>query len=205
MSHVERCLSGPLGYHFALGGERKMSTIAIEALTADQIRTNALQDLCELVRDAVASGASVGWVAVPSELEAANYWYGVADQVQSGAIVLLVARAPLQVIGTVQLHLSARPNGAHRAEVARLLVHTSARRRGVGAALMRAIEEEALQRRVSLLVLDTRTGDPSQQLYEKIGYILAGIIPNYARGTAGTLEPTSIMYKEIKHVGPHAT
>jgi acetyltransferase len=182
-----------------------MRTIAIAALTADEVRTNALQDLCVLVRDSVSGGASVGWVAVPSEREAANYWRDVADQVQRGAIVLLVARSPSQVIGTVQLHLSARPNGAHRAEVARLLVHSSARRRGVGAALMRAIEEEALKRGVSLLVLDTRTGDPSQQLYEKIGYILAGIIPNYARGTAWTLEPTSIMYKEIKDVGLPAT
>ena len=181
-----------------------MSTIAIEALTAEAIRTKALQALCELVRDAVSGGASVGWVTVPSALEVAHYWRGVADQVESGAIVVLVAYAPSQVIGTVQLHLSARPNGTHRAEVARLLVHSSARRRGVGAALMRAIEEAALQRRVSLLVLDTRTGDPSQHLYEKIGYSLAGIIPNYARGTTGTLEPTSIMYKEIREVD-HAT
>jgi acetyltransferase len=182
-----------------------MSTIEIETLTADKIRTNALQDLCELLRDSVSGGASVGWVSVPSELEASGFWRGVADHVHSGAIVLLVARSPSKVIGTAQLHLSARPNGAHRAKVARLLVHSSARRRGVGAALMRAIEEEALKRTVSLLVLDTRTGDPSQQLYEKIGYILAGIIPNYARGTAGTLEPTSIMYKEVKNVGHHAT
>jgi acetyltransferase len=182
-----------------------MSTIAIEALTADDIRTNALRNLCELVRDAVSGGASVGWVTVPSEREASDYWRGVADQVQSGAMVVLVARAPSAVVGTVQLQLSARPNGAHRAEVARLLVHSRARRRGLGAALMRAIEGEALKHRVSLLVLDTRTGDPSQQLYEKLGYRLAGIIPNYARGTTGTLEPTSIMYKEITDTGDHAT
>jgi len=62
-----------------------------------------------------------------------------------------------------------------------------------------------LQRRISLFILNTRTGDLSQHLYEKIGYILAGIIPNYARGTAGTLEPTSIMYKEVKGVGHDAT
>jgi acetyltransferase len=104
------------------------------------------------------------------------------------------------VIGTVQLHFSGRPYGGHRAEVARLLVHSRARR-GVGAALMAAIEAEALQRRISLLVLDTCTGDPSQHLYEKLGYTLAGIIPYYTRGTTGTLEPTAIMYKEIKEVG----
>jgi acetyltransferase len=182
-----------------------MGTIAIEALTADDIRTTALRELCELVRDAVSGGASVGWVTVPSEREASDYWRGVADQVQSGAMMVLVARAPSTVVGTVQLHLSARPNGAHRAEVARLLVHSRARRRGLGAALMRTIEEEALKHRVSLLVLDTRTGDPSQQLYEKLGYSLAGMIPNYARGTTGTLEPTSIMYKEMKDAGDHLT
>src|SRR5262245_40194422 len=96
----------------------------IQKLTADEIRTQVLQDLCELVRDAVSGGASVGWIAVPSTLEASTYWRGVADQVQRGAMVLLVARVSSQVIGTVQLHLSVRPNGAHRAEVARLLVHS---------------------------------------------------------------------------------
>jgi hypothetical protein len=124
-----------------------MSTIAIEALTADDIRTTALRELCELVRDAVSGGASVGWVTVPSEREASDYWRGVADQVQRGAVVVLVARAPSTVVGTVQLH----------------------------------------------------------RLYEKLGYRLAGMIPTYARGTTGTLEPTSIMYKDITDAGDHAT
>ena len=70
---------------WVLGGGGKMNATAIEALTADAMRTTALQDLCELVRDAVSGAASVGWVAVPSALEASTYWRGVADQVQSGA------------------------------------------------------------------------------------------------------------------------
>jgi acetyltransferase len=177
----------------------------VRELRGDEIRTEARQALCELLIDAVSGGASVGWVAVPSNLEASTYWDSVADQVRSGGVVLLIAQEDSHVIGTVQLHLSGRPNGAHRAEVARLLVHSRARRRGVGAALMAAVEAEALQHRVSLLVLDTRTGDPSQHLYEKIGYTLAGIIPRYARGTTGTLEPTSIMYKELKEVAQDTT
>jgi acetyltransferase len=175
--------------------------VQLQILTADEIRTKARRALCELLIDAVSGGASVGWVAVPNKLEASTYWDSVADQVHRGGVVVLIAKEASDVIGTVQLHLSGRPNGAHRAEVARLLVYSRARRRGVGAALMAAIEEEALLRRISLLVLDTRTGDPSQHLYEKIGYTLAGIIPRYARGTTGTLEPTSIMYKEIKELG----
>lgn len=175
----------------------------IHTLTADAIRPPVLQDLCVLLGDAVAGGASVGWVTIPSTQEATAYWHSVADQVQRGALVLLVARDATQVIGTVQLHLAGRPNGAHRAEVARLLVHSRARRRGVGAALMAALEVEARQHGVSLLVLDTRTGDPSQHLYEKLGYTLAGIIPHYALSTTGVREPTAIMYKVIGAVGPH--
>jgi hypothetical protein len=94
-----------------LDREQEMSTIAIEALTADAIRTHALPALYELVRDAVAGGASVGWVTVLSAREASHYWRGMADHVYRGAIVLLVAHALSQVVGTVQLHLSARPNG----------------------------------------------------------------------------------------------
>lgn len=190
----------PLGVILKEVWRTQMSTITIEALTADDIRTTALRELCELVRDAVAGGASVGWVTVPSASETAHYWQGVADQVHSAVAVVLVARASSGVPGTVQLQLSARPNGAHRAEVARLLVHSSAQRRGIGAALMRAIEETAIKRGVSLLVLDTRTDDPSQRLYDKLGYRLAGIIPHYARGMTGILEPTSIMYKEVAEV-----
>jgi ribosomal protein S18 acetylase RimI-like enzyme len=79
--------------------------------------------------------------------------------------------------------------------VARLLVHTKARRQGIGAQLMSTIETEGWRRGLSLLILDTRTNDPSQRLYEKLGWQLAGVIPEYARGTNGTLQPTSIMYK----------
>ena len=117
------------------------------------------------------------------------------QQVEAGTIVLLGARDSGRLIGTVQLHLSARENGAHRGEIARLLVHTQARRRGHGRQLMTVIEAEAWRRGLSLLILDTRTDDPSQRLYEKLGWQLAGVIPAFARGTNGELQPTSIMYK----------
>jgi len=152
-------------------------------------------DLCELVIDAVADGASVGWVSVPTLSDASRYWQSVVDQIEAGTVVLLVAQSLAGVVGTVQLHLSARPNGAHRGEVARLLVHTKARRQGIGAKLMSAIETEGWRRGLSLLILDTRTNDPSQRLYEKLGWQLAGVIPEYARGANGALQPTSIMYK----------
>jgi len=171
------------------------ASLEITALEAASLINAVRDDLCELVIDAVSDGASVGWVSVPTLSDASLYWQSVASQVDAGTIVLLVAQSSEGVIGTVQLHLSTRPNGAHRGEVARLLVHTKARRQGIGAKLMSAVEAEGWRRGLSLLILDTRTDDPSQRLYEKLGWQLAGVIPEYARGTSGALQPTSIMYK----------
>jgi hypothetical protein len=50
----------------------------VRELRGDEIRTEARQALCELLIDAVSGGASVGWVAVPSNLEASTYWDSVA-------------------------------------------------------------------------------------------------------------------------------
>jgi GNAT superfamily N-acetyltransferase len=108
------------------------------ALLIDTVHT----DLCELVIDAVTDGASVGWVSVPTLSDASLYWQSVANPIEAGTVVLLVAQSLEGVVGTVQLYLSARPNGAHRGEVARLLVHTKARRQGIGTKLMSAIAAE---------------------------------------------------------------
>ena len=63
---------------------------------------------------------------------------------------------------------------------------------------MNAIEAEAKQAGRTTLVLDTREGDPSEQLYSKLGYLRAGIIPEYARSTNGSLHTTVFMYKLLK-------
>jgi ribosomal protein S18 acetylase RimI-like enzyme len=163
----------------------------------DSLRAAEIEQLIELLIDAVSGGASIGWVSVPSRDEANAYWKLVAQQLHEQTAVLLVAEERERIVGTVQLQLSSRPNATHRGEVARLLVHSQARHRGVGTALMAAIEAEARPLGISLLVLDTRTGDRSQRLYERIGYTLAGVVPCYARGTNGELEATSIMYKQL--------
>src|SRR5204863_8169810 len=85
------------------------------------------------------------------------------------------------LLGTAQLDLCTRPNGRHRAEVVKVIVHTKARRRGIGRALMLALEDEARRQGRGTLVLDTRRGDPAERLYAGVGYTLAGVIPAYAR------------------------
>src|SRR5258708_623118 len=137
--------------------------------------------LCCLLADAVDNGASVGFLPPLDPIEALVYWDSVREGILENQRILLAAFEGDELIGTVQLDLSLKANARHRGEVVKLLVHRKARRRGLGTALMRAIEQAAVHSDLSLLVLDTRKGDPSERLYRKLGYVAAGEIPNYAQ------------------------
>jgi acetyltransferase len=168
---------------------------SIAAPTAAEV-PSLLPALRELLRDAVASGASVGFLPPLGDAEADEYWAGVVAALREGSRVLLVARDDAgTVTGTVQLDLPTRANGLHRAEVAKLLVHRRARRQGLGRALMLALEETARDLGRTTLILDTRDGDPSCLLYEGLGYSRVGVIPQYARSADGTLHATAFYFK----------
>jgi ribosomal protein S18 acetylase RimI-like enzyme len=155
--------------------------------------------LADVLHAAVHDGASVSFV-LPFELaEARAYWRDeVLPEVRRRMRRVLIARIGEEMIGTVQLKLDVPPNGRHRAEVIKLLVHPKARRQGVGRKLMLALEEVARAEGRTLLTLDTRTGDAAEPLYRSIGFVQAGAIPRYARGPLGAeLESTTIMYKEL--------
>jgi ribosomal protein S18 acetylase RimI-like enzyme len=168
----------------------------IERVTTEQLST-VLEALIVLLQDAVDSGASVGFLPPLSVDIARAYWQGTASDLVQGTRVLLVARHHTQVVGTVQLALATQPNAQHRAEVQKIMVHTQVRQQGIGQALMTAIEEAARRAGLTLLVLDTRRGDVSEQLYLKQGYICGGIIPHYARSATGVLDDTAIFYKVL--------
>jgi ribosomal protein S18 acetylase RimI-like enzyme len=108
---------------------------------------------------------------------------------------LLVAERDGRIVGTVRLLDAESETGAHRGEVAKLLVHPGWRRQGIARALMTALEAEALAAGKTLLVLDTREGDPSNDLYRALGYREAGRIPGWTRDAAGTLSATVFWYK----------
>jgi acetyltransferase len=151
-----------------------------------------------LLQDAVSGGASIGFLQPVSQQEADAYWQEVAAALNGKNRLLLVAEDKGSVIGTVQLDLASRANGIHRAEVAKLMVHSGHRRRGIAQLLMQAIEEQARAAGRTTLILDTREGDPSERLYLKLGFTRAGTIPEYARSTDGTLHTTVFMYKLLK-------
>lgn len=169
----------------------------IQQLTP-QIILPEFPKLVSLLQDAVTHGASVGFLLPLSDADALAYWQDVAKAIAGPHRILLVAKVNDEIAGAIQLDLASRANGSHRAEIAKLMVHTTFRRQGVAQALMNAIEQEAKLAGRTTLILDTRAGDPSEILYSKLGYQRAGTIPEYARNTNGQLDATVFMYKLFK-------
>lgn len=158
---------------------------------------SAIPDLAVILADAVAGGASVGFLLPFSPEDAATWWQSIERDVVRGDVVVLAARLERRVVGTAQLRLAQWPNGRHRAEVAKVLVHRSARRHGVATALMREIERIALSEGRTLLVLDTIAGSDAERLYGKLGWTRAAEIPEYAGMPDGELRPTVIFYRRL--------
>ncbi len=177
-------------------------TTALDGVTIEQWRPGVDADLdmlADVLHAVVHDGAGVSFVVPFTMAEARRFWEDkVVPGVREGTRHVLVARDDKRIIGTVQFELAWPPNQPHRAEVAKLLVHPVARRRGVGRALMLALETVARAEGRTLLTLDTWTGGHAESLYRSLGYVVVGVIPRFARGsTTAALEPTTIMYKEL--------
>lgn len=156
--------------------------------------TKDLLSLSSLFIAVVEAGASLGFLPPLSQEESLTYWKGVLNP----DVRLLAVDHEGELAGTVQLQLCTRQNGMHRAEIAKLMVHPRYRRRGIARMLMARVEQMAVQESRSLLVLDTRAGDPSNLLYRSLGYIEAGRIPQYARSEDGNLDATVFYYKLLQ-------
>jgi ribosomal protein S18 acetylase RimI-like enzyme len=152
--------------------------------------------VAELVRDAVGDGASIGFVLPFADGELAAYAESLAADIDEGSRVVLLAFGDDGLTGMVQLELPWKPNARHRAEVQKLLVRTTARRRGLGRLLMAEIERAALVDGRTLLVLDTAT-DAADALYRSLGYTEIGVIDRYAGLPNGELVATTIFAKEL--------
>jgi GNAT superfamily N-acetyltransferase len=150
-----------------------------------------------LLLDAVAGNASIGFPAGLTRDEAHRFWADIANAVSAGRLILLAARVDGRVVGTVQLGFSQYPNGRRRADVAKLLVHSSMRRRGIATELMNAAEEHARLASRTLLILDTETGSAAEVLYRKLGWTEVGVIPDFAYRPDGQLRPTTFLYKVV--------
>jgi GNAT superfamily N-acetyltransferase len=165
-------------------------------------RLHALDDaqidgLADVLVDCVEGGASVSFMHPLTRDRAVTFWRLVARGVAAGERALLIAEDARGLCGTVQLMLDLPENQPHRADLAKMLVHRRARRRGLGEALMRAAEATARECGKTLLVLDAVTGGDAARLYERLGWVRVGDIPGYALMPRGGLCSTTVYYRDL--------
>jgi GNAT superfamily N-acetyltransferase len=168
----------------------------IRRLGADEARAH-VPALAAVLLDCVDGGASIGFMDSLTVEEAEEFFRSIAGAVDSGDRVLLAAFDGPELVGTAQVILSALPNGVHRAEIAKVLVHRSARRRGVAAALMERAEDEARAEGKTLLVLDAVSDGDAARLYARLGWTRVGEIPDFALFPDGRYCSTTYFYKPL--------
>jgi GNAT superfamily N-acetyltransferase len=160
----------------------------------------AIPGLASLILDAVAGGASVNFMADVTEAEARAWWTTRIPQIVDGTFTVFVARSPHdgEIVGSTLLMRSPNTNAPHRAEIGKVLVHRSARRRGLGRALMAAAEDRARADGRWLLILDTEAGSPADTFYRSLGWHVLGTMPNHAYRSDGRLAPTTYFWKDLR-------
>jgi GNAT superfamily N-acetyltransferase len=170
--------------------------VQVRRLEAAEARAE-LDALARVLEDCVAGGASVNYMAPFTVAEARSAFEGFVDAVEQGGRVLLAAYADGTLVGTVQLVFATQPNQPHRGEIAKLLVHRSARRRGIAALLMERAEAEARAEGRTLLVLDTATGEAAERLYVRMGWNRVGVVPGFALYPDGRPCDTTVFWKTV--------
>ena len=170
-----------------------MPPIAIERIGKD-LQPPDLDGLVDLLFDAVDDNAGVSFMPGLTVADAKAWWRSVIEPERA---IVLVARDGKRVVGTVQIQPSWAPNQAHRGDVAKLIVHRGARRRGIGRALMEVLERTAHATGYTLLLLDTRKDDHPERLYSSMGWTRVGEVPDFALNPDGTMCTTVFYYKRL--------
>jgi len=153
--------------------------------------------LVDLLVDCVEGGASVNFLWPMNRAKAETFWRVVAAGLARGDRALVIAQdADGTILGTAQAVWAHQENSPHRAEVAKMLVRRRARGRGVGAAVLAAVEQAALDAGRTLLLLDTASAE-AERLYERGGWQRVGTVPKYALTPDGAFCSTVYFYKDL--------
>jgi len=170
--------------------------VEIRRLSPAELRAQ-LDGLAAVLHDCVAGGASVGYMAPFSHADARSAFEGFAAEAEQGRRLILAAFSDGQLVGTAQVVLELMPNQPHRAEIAKVLVHRSARGRGIAGRLMERAEDEARAEGKTLLVLDAVTGGDAARLYDRLGWTTVGVVPNFALYPDGRPCDTTYFWKAL--------
>jgi ribosomal protein S18 acetylase RimI-like enzyme len=171
-----------------------MAEFEIRPLSADD---GVLDQLAEILVETVAHGGSVSFMHPLAPDQARAFWTGSLAAAARGERVVLGAWDGGTLAGTVTLLLDCPPNQPHRGEIAKMMTRVSHRGRGAASALMARAEALAVAAGRSLLVLDTASEGGASGLYEGLGFVFAGEIPDYALKPHGGLTGTRLYWKRI--------
>ncbi|WP_065754738.1 GNAT family N-acetyltransferase [Bradyrhizobium paxllaeri] len=172
-----------------------MSNIEIKAL---KLSPEICAVLGEILIETVANGGSVSFMHPLSREAAEAFWSSSLSAADRGERIVLGAFDGDELIGTVTLLLDLPPNQPHRAEIAKMMTRVSHRHRGIATALLREAERLAIAHQRWLLVLDTAEDEGAAGLYERVGFKLTGVIPDYAFKPHGGLTGTLIYWKKLR-------
>jgi GNAT superfamily N-acetyltransferase len=172
------------------------SETLIRVLDAAEAQTR-LGELSDILVDAVALGASVNFMAGFSHADGRAFWSSQLPGMETGEKRLFVGDDGGRLVATVLLMFAHQPNAPHRAEVGKMLVHSSARRNGLGRRLLTTVERAAREAGRTLLMLDTETGSAGDRLYRSCGWIEIGRVPGHSFRPDGCLAETTLFYKML--------
>jgi GNAT superfamily N-acetyltransferase len=171
---------------------------AIQIRCLQTIGEREIAGLSDVLIDCVEGGASVSFMLPMTRAKAETFWRDVAAGVARGERIVVAAQDPDgTIVGTAQIILDQPENQPHRGDLAKMLVHRRARRRGIGALLLAAAERQAAEAGKTLLVLDTAS-DEAERLYERAGWQRCGVIPDYALWPGGGFCPTTYYFKFLR-------
>lgn len=176
-----------------------MPDIRIEALTSSP---DICATLSDILVEAVANGGSVSFMHPLSQAAAHAFWRNSLASADRGERIIFGAFDGEDLIGTVTLLLDLPQNQPHRAEIAKMMTRISHRHRGIATLLLREAERMAIERGRWLLVLDTAEDEGAAGLYERMGFRLTGLIPDYALKPHGGLTGTLIYWKRLQETEP---
>jgi GNAT superfamily N-acetyltransferase len=153
--------------------------------------------LAEILVDAVEGGAGVSFVLPFTKKEALAFWSSQQADVETGRTVPFVAEEDGVIAAVVLLQMITKPNQPHRCEVAKLLVHSDYQRRGIGRALMQALEAEAKTCGRTLIMLDAVAHGGAESFYRNLGYTFYGLVPRFALAPDQRWHDCAFFYKEV--------
>jgi ribosomal protein S18 acetylase RimI-like enzyme len=171
-----------------------MSTIEIiELSNSESVR----EQLADMLIETVAAGGTLNFMHPLARSAALSFWEKAFRSVASGDRIILGALDGAHVIGTLSILLDCGDNQPHRCEIGKIMTSRSHRGQGIASQLVAESEKTARARRRSMMVVTTATGGTAFSLYERMGFTLAGTIPNFGTDPHGKMEGCMFYWKQI--------